>query len=103
MNSPQPQGSHVGGHHSITGHLWLWAASSVPFPMVSDTDVVSLCVSHTVNKVRKHCYVIRFKAITSESSRGAYIIHPASPVISNNSLNFTLYGPNGQVRSVTAV
>ena len=79
VNSPQPQGSHVGGPHPITGRLWLWAASSVPFPMVSGTEVVSFCVSHTVNKVRKHCYVIRFKAITSGCSRGAYIIPPLPP------------------------
>lgn len=79
VNSPQPQGSHGGGPRPITGHLWLWAASSVPFPMVSGTDVVSFCVSHTVNKVRRHCYVIRLKAITSGSSCGACIIPPLPP------------------------
>lgn len=64
-----------------------------------------LCEPHC-EQGQEALHVIRVKATTSESSRGACIIpppHPCSPAISNNSLNFTLYGPNGQVHSVTAV
>lgn len=91
----------MGGQSPITSHLWLWAASSVPWPPGSDTDVISFCVSCAVNKVRKFCHMACFSALTSGSSHGAQIIF--FPAVSSKSLNSTLYGPNGQVHSLMAL